>query len=175
MPILRYIPGKFDEKRHLNQKISYLDDARKQIWNGEQLPRGILIGAHGVDFDTAKTNFWTSHALYDFKGKKLFYHLLLDFDQGLLNPFQVREIGLEICDYLVKKDAVFVWGIHCVPRPHMHVVINSRLPLNEGKLQIRKGDIVMHKIWANKVLSKYGLPPIIMTKRDDWSDESHGE
>ena len=171
MPILRYINGRFDQKAVLRQKIRYLDDPLKQIWNGEALPRALMTGGYGVDFSTAYETFLGLHAAYGFKGTRLFYHLLLDFEPGLLDPFRVCEIAYQECEYLQTLNAMFIWGVHCTPRPHMHVVVNSILPLTGYKLQIKKKNIFWHKVMANRVLHHYNLPLIDMWLPEDWKDD----
>jgi hypothetical protein len=175
MPILRYFSGNFDKKFQLKQKILYIDDPAKQIWQGKQLPQELMVGAYGVCFEKACESFLVLHKLYEFSGSRLFYHLLLDFEAGLLDPFQVLEVGSRECDYLRKLNAIFVWGIHCIPHPHMHVVICSRSPLDGKKLQIKKKQVFCHKIWANQVLQQYGLPLIKMWTPDDWQEEDEYE
>lgn len=178
MPILRYIPGQFNQKYQLKHKIQYLDNALKRIWLGKQIPREMLIGEHGVDFETAYESFLFLHAACGFNGTRLFYHLLLDFEPGLVDPFQAKQIGIEQCGYLQQLNAMFVLGVHCtvkgVPHPHVHVVINSRLPLIGKKLQIKKKNIFAHKVWANQVLRRYGLPLITMNSQEDWEEEDNG-
>lgn len=171
MPILRYIPGRFNQKYQLKQKIRYLDNPLKQIWLNEQIPRNFMIGGYGVDFDTAYESFIFFHTACGLTGTRLFYHMLLDFEPGLVDPFQVRHVGVEECGYLKMMNAMFIWGVHCIPHPHMHVVINSRLPLSGAKLQIKKSNIVLHKIWANQVLSRYGLPLIKMNVQEEGLEE----
>lgn len=175
MPILRYIPGRYNQKYQLKQKIQYIDDPFKRVWLGKQLDRQSMIGSFGVDFDKAYDTFMVSHALCGFSGSRLFYHLLLDFEPGLVDPFQVQEVGQEQCIYLQRLDAMYVWGIHCTPHPHMHVVINSRSPLSGTKLQIKKEVIIKHKIWANKVLQWHQLPLISVWMPDDCRKEVQNE
>jgi len=174
VPILRYFTGRYDQKYQLKEKIRYLDNSKKQIWARKKIPRELLVGSYGVDFATAYDTFIGLHTLHGFRGSRLFYHLLLDFEPGIVDPFQVREIGYEECRYLQSLNAMFAFGVHCVPHPHMHVVINSILPLTGTKLQIKKNEIFRHKIWANKVLQHYNLPLIEMWLPDDWEDEDDG-
>lgn len=171
MPILRYIAGRSDKASTLRGKIRYLDNPCKQVWQDEVIPSGLLTGGHGVCFSNAYETFMGLHTIYGLKGTRLFYHLLLDFEAGLVDPFQVREIGYAECGYLCGLGAMFVWGVHCIPHPHMHVVINSILPLTGRKLQIKKGNIFCHKIMANSVLKYYQLPEINMWLPDGWSEE----
>ncbi|WP_152523967.1 relaxase/mobilization nuclease domain-containing protein [Sporomusa ovata] len=154
----------------MRQKINYLDNVAKRRWLGSNLPRDLMVGAVGANFNAAYEDFMVAHMLTGFKGSRLFYHLLLDFEAGLLSPYQVRLVGLSQCLYLQGLGAMYAWGIHCIPHPHMHVVINSVLPVEGKKLQIRKGNVVEHKIWANKVLLHHKLPLISM-----WQDDTYLE
>lgn len=177
MPILRYIPGRFDQKYQLKQKIQYLDDPCKRIWLGKPILKSLLFGGYGVDPNAAYESFIFFHMACGLSGTRLFYHLLLDFEPGLVDPLQVREIGIEECRYLQRLGAMYVWGVHCTkrgaPHPHMHVVINSRLPLRGKKLQIKKRNIVEHKLWANQVLNRFGLPLIDMHVPYNWKEENN--
>lgn len=175
MPILRYIPGQYNQKYQLKQKIKYVDDPLKRIWGGNALPRQLMVGACGVNFDTAYETFMAAHVMNGFRGSRLFHHLLLDFEEGLVTPFQVKVIGQEQCLYLNTLKGMYVWGIHStkkgIPHPHMHIIINSVLPSCDRKLQIKKKTIMEHKIWANEVLYRYHLPPISMWLPDEWMGE----
>ena len=107
------------------------------------------------------------HYSYGYPGTRLYYHILISFDDEKVDPLMATEVGFEINDFWKQKGVQFVQGTHCIPTPHCHTILNAILPLTGKKLSIRKNDIFAYKIFANEVLKKYSLNLIKMYMKEE--------
>lgn len=183
MPLLRVFCGRADSPPEVKEKIRYLADPAKNIWQGKSfagLPgrlKGYMLPDDPADLDAIFHSFMAPHWAYgDVRGgHRLFYHVFLDFG-GLLDPEQAIELGWQIAMWFQRFDVQYLQGLHCVKsignsltgpvfQPHVHWVVSTRMLDESGKkLHIGKAELRNLKIFANEVLAAHGLPLIVMKK-----------
>ena len=167
MSIVRIINGKNNELHRMKTMVDYLNDSTKQVWQDEELSKIDLVRSYGVTFENAFLVFKSMHYSYGYPGTRLYYHILISFDDEKVDPLMATEVGFEINDFWKQKGVQFVQGTHCIPTPHCHTILNAILPLTGKKLSIRKNDIFAYKIFANEVLKKYSLNLIKMYMKEE--------
>ena len=185
MSICRVFPGRADASSLVRDKIHYLADTSKNIWQGISfvgLPgrlKGYMLPDDPDDLDGIYHSFMAPHWAYgDVRGgHRLFYHVFLDFG-GLLAPEQAVELGWQAAMWFRQFHVQYIQGLHCVrldPEdnnepvfwPHVHWLVSTRMLDGSGtKLHIGKAEVRALKIFANEtVLIPNGLPPIEMREK----------
>ena len=180
MPLLRIIRGRADAPPEVKDKIRYLADPLKNVWQDESfvgLPgrlKGYML-PDDFDCDAIFYAFMAPHWAYgDVRsGHRLFYHFLMDFG-GLLSPEQAVELGWQIAMWFQRFDVQYLQGLHCVKsignsvtgpvfQPHVHWMVSTRMLDGSGKkLHIGKPELKAMKTYANRVLAAHRLPLIVM-------------
>ena len=182
MPILRVIPCRADAPPEVKEKIRYLADPLKNVWQGESfvgLPgrlKGCMLPDDPEDLDGIYHSFMAPHWAYgDVRdGHRLFYHVLLDFG-GLLAPGQAVELGWQAATWFRQFHVQYLQGLHCVRygknglgpvfQPHVHWITSTRMLDGSGKkLHLGKSELKALKMYANGVLAAHSLPLIVMKK-----------
>ena len=182
MSICRVFPGRADASYKVRDKIHYLADTSKNIWQGISfvgLPgrlKGYMLPDDPDDLDGIYHSFMAAHWAYgDVRSNhRLFYHVLLDFG-GLLAPEQAVELGWQAAMWFRQFHVQYLQGLHCVRygknglgpvfQPHVHWITSTRMLDGSGKkLHLGKSELKALKMYANGVLAAHSLPLIVMKK-----------
>lgn len=188
MSILRIISCRADTEHSVKEKIRYLADNSKNQWKGVDYSgiNGSLRNwpelVSPFDLDAISASFILPHQAYgDIRpGRRLFYHILIDFN-GLLSPQEAVRVGWEIAAWFRQFNVQYLCGLHCIKQrkpiavsddtggfkgvfhPHIHLLVSTRTLDGTGlKLHMGKRELHIFKLYANNVLQANGLPLINM-------------
>ena len=184
MPLLRVFTNAGSQTTAgLKHMIRYVVSG-KSVWEGVNYAcetgfiRGYAVAIGSVEqiYSSLYLLFYTR----GFPGKRLFYHVLLDFN-GMLSVKDTGEISWQINkSFLEPQGLPFIQGVHVTKgkqamgtlkyAPHVHVLI-STIPVTSGKkFHMTKEVIKCYKDAANLVLLKWGLPQIKIYQIGDGND-----
>jgi len=171
MTVLKVFSGANDQKWQVKYYLNYITDSNKHFWNDLQIPANDMIHGYGLSIEPALAaeEILGLHRAFGYPGNRYFYHVLVDFSAGYVDPWQTAAYGWEINDFLRRQGLQYIQGVHCVKghnifQPHLHIMINALQPINGTKLHMGFDFIRNFKIFANYVCAKYKVPLIVLGK-----------
>ena len=96
------------------------------ITKSEKTDEKILISSFKCHPSTAHIQFMRTREDNDTKGTVLARHLIKSFLPGEVDPIKAHEIGMELCEKILKEDYEFVLATH-IDRGHIHnhIIFNN--------------------------------------------------
>lgn len=172
MTILKVFSGANDQKWQILHCLKYITDRSKHIWDQSEISNDQLVRGYGVSIDPiiANDEILAFHRVFEYPGKRYFYHILLDFTEGSVNPWEATAYGWEISVYLQRWGLQYLQGVHCtkgngIQHPHVHWLVNALQPLTGMKVHMGFDFIRNFKIFANSVCYKNGIPLIVLGQK----------
>ena len=171
MSLLRIIPTGSSEKKSLKKLINYVLNPAKHVdSDGSDIPANLLIGSWGVNLKTPYNSLIMPHVVFGYPGKRLFYHVLLDFTAGNIpvDPLSASNVSKQICKFLMNYEIQYIFGVHTLKGnllnplfwSHCHVIVNAIQFSTGKKFHLGKKILWEWKNFMNEILKKFNLDTI---------------
>ena len=137
---------------HLANAISYITDE-------EKTQRGVLVGSHNCNIDTALQEMLATKRKFGKIDKRQGYHFIISFKKQEVRPETAMEITQKFVERYFSDDFQCLYATHDnTEHVHSHILFNSVSWRTGKKYRYEKGD------WAreiqpivNELCKEYGL------------------